>query len=252
MNSIGIADHDFSRLSVSQYRALASACNDWHPNPFSPHRDGPWHEGNFHLVLDGVMALLCRFDAGTVSEQQLLRGKDNDKRPGLNGLPSCHDTLSYWLYFQHHPGHELWKLLGQRYWSVEAYQCWHEQYNRTSASERFGRNGLAPSLRTFPKGGASGLVSEHVVPKKALKELLLQTRDRGTIESLLRLNLCCVVTGAQDGRLERACHPNPFDPWQRYRGKGIIMIHNPTWTDNEIDALLRNGLLSTRSIALIA
>jgi len=249
MNSLSQKDSDLSQLSVSEYRALASGYTTWDPNPFTSHPKGPWHERIFPAVLEGVVALLGRFDAGTVSEQQLLRGKDNDKRPGPNGLPLCHDTLSYWLYFQHHPGHELWKLLGQLYWSVDAYLSWLEQYNRTPPSQRFGKHGLVPSLKTFPKGGGNGLVSEHVVPKKSMKALLCRTRERSEIESLLLLNLCCVVTGAEDSRLERAAHPNLFEPWQRYCRKGIVMLHNPAWGDAEIEALLQNGLLSYRSIS---
>lgn len=249
MDSLNRKSHDFSQMSASDYRALASSCTAWDPNPFAPHTSGSWHETVFPKVVDGVIALLGRFDAGIVSEQQLLRGKDNDKRPGPNGLPLCCETLSYWLYIQHHPGHELWKLLGQEYWSVDAYLSWRDQYGRTPSSLRFGRDRLTPSLRTFPKGGPSGLVSEHVVPKKSMKALLCRTRERNEIESLLRLNLCCVVTGEEDNRLERACHPNSFEPWQRYCGKGIITLHNPAWTDKQIEALLRNGLLSARSIS---
>src|SRR5262245_36445623 len=102
-------------------------------------------------------------------------------------------------------------------------------------------------LKSFPKGGPNGLVSEHVVPKKELKKLLRHERDPKRIAALLQLNLCCVVTGSEDAMLERAGHPNPTDPWARYRGKGIILLHNPDWSDTEIEALLRHGLLSLRS-----
>jgi hypothetical protein len=241
-------DADPPRMSVEQYRNLTARCTGWTPNPFAPYPGGAWDVRAFPQVVDGVCALLARFDAGKVDERQLLRGKDNDKRIGPNGLPLCQDTLSHWLYFQHHKGDERWKLLGQRYWSVAAFLSWRAQYQATAPDQRLNRNDGMYSLRTFPKGGSNGLVSEHVVPKKAMKALLLPTRDEKRIGALLRLNLCCVVTSAEDSRLERDGHPDPIEPWRRYRGKGIILLHNPAWTDNETASLLRNDLLSVRSV----
>jgi hypothetical protein len=236
-------------MTVGEYRTLAKTVARWQPDPFTPYTKGAWHTHSFPQVVAGVTSLLSRFDAGDVSEHQLLRGKDNDKRPGPNGLPRCHDTLSYWLYFQHHPGHELWKLLGQVYWSVGAYLCWHDYYHRMAPDRRSSRTGAHPSLKTFPKKGLGGLISEHVVPKKAMKALLLRTRNRDEIEALLRLNLCCVVTSAEDRGLETAAHPSPSDPWARYRSTGIVMLHNPAWLDTEIESLLRNSLLDERSMS---
>ena len=92
-------------------------------------------------------------------------------------------------------------------------------------------------------------MSEHVVPKKEMKKLLVGTRDAAQIKAILGLNLCCVVTGDEDRRLQRDCHPDPMQPWLRYRGKGITVLHNPEWEDLEIEALLRHGLLSERSVA---
>lgn len=248
MTSLSGDDTDFRQLRVSDYRQLAARCAAWDPNPFVAHRDGAWETRAFPEVVKGVIALLARFDAGRVDRRQLLNGKDNDKRMGANGLPSCQDTLSHWLYYQHHKGDERWKLLGQRYWSVSALLSWRMQYNSTPLAQRFNRNDGRYATRTFPKQGPTGLVSEHVVPKKLMKTLLLPTRDQERISNVLRLNLCCVVTRAEDARLERDSHPIPTEPWRRYRGKGIILLHNPTWTDAEIEPLLRNGLLSPRSI----
>jgi hypothetical protein len=235
-------------MSVSEYRRLAAGCGGWNPDPFMSYPGGAWELQAFPQVVAGVGALLARFDACAVAERQLLRGKDNDRRPGPNGLPACQDTLSHWLYYQHHKGDERWKLLGQRYWSVSAFLSWHAQYLATAADRRLNRNDGKYAVRTFPKGGPAGLVSEHVVPKKEMKKLLLSTRDTQKIADVLRLNLCCVVTGVEDARLVRDRHPEPTAPWRRYRGTGIVMLHNPAWSDSEIAALLQNGLLSERSV----
>ena len=249
MNSAILGNFDCSLMSVSEYRRLAESCTVLNPNPFLPYPGGGWHERALPQVVSGVVALLDRFDSGKVDEQQLLRGKDNDKRPGPDGWPRCYDTLSYWLYFQHHPGHELWKLLGQRYWSVAAYSSWCANYERSEAGLQADPKVGRYPLKTFPKRGPGGLVSEHVVPKKKMKELLSYERNPQRIRALLQLNLCCVLTKVEDALLETASHPNPMEPWLRYRGNNITLLHNPGWTDMEIQALLRNGLLSFRSIA---
>ena len=227
-------------MDLPTYRTLAQAVPAaWVPNPFSLHPVGDWHTLMFDQVVAGVDALLDRFDRGQVSEAQLLRGKDNDSR-------KKHDTLSYWLYYQHHPGHEYWKLVGQRYWSIDAWLSWRAKCVELKA---MGYGGKKPGLATLPKrkrDGEAGLVSEHVIPKKTLKQLLL--RDRRNIADWLRSNLCCVVTRREDRRLVRDQHPNPRDPWCRYAGTGIILLHNPSWTDAEIEPLLKHGLLNDLSI----
>jgi hypothetical protein len=235
-------------MSVAEYRKLTAGCRSWDPNPYQFYVGGSWHSQAFPKVVDGVRALLARYDGREVDEQQLLRGKDNERRPGSSGRPRCEDTLSYWLYFQHHKGDERWKLLGQPYWSVPAWLSWRAYYAGMPPDRRSNRNDGRPSLGTFPKGGSDGLVSEHVVPKKVLKGLLLATRDREKIAALLKLNLCCVVTRAEDAQLPRDHHARPADPWHRYQGKGIVLLHNPAWTDDEIGRLLQQGLLRERSI----
>jgi hypothetical protein len=35
----------------------------------------------------------------------------------------------------------------------------------------------------------------------------------------------------------------------RYRGTGIVLLHNPDWTEDEIEPLLRHGFLSERSVS---
>lgn len=206
------------------------------PDPFFPHPDGPWHETHFDETVEGIRSLLMRYAAGQVSEHHLLKGKDNGRVK--------RDTLSYWLYFQHHLGHERWKILGQRYWSVQAYASFRDRFCATPEAKRHSSDGGA-SLATIPKrraDGDQGLLSEHVVPKKVMKRLLLD--PPGSIADLLRLNICAVVTLSEDRRLVRAGHIDPFNPWVRYAGTGIRFIENPSWTNAERADLARYDLIA--------
>jgi hypothetical protein len=216
-------------VSLAEYLDLAQLVRQqWDPDPFKTHPGGDWHGIHFEEVLVAVMELLRRFDAGEVPEAHLLGGKDNG--------PKKRDTLSYWLYYQHHPGSEYWKLMGQRYWSVSAWRAWRAWRDAGG--------------RSFPKrkrSGDSGLVSEHVVPKKVMKERICA--DRANVRLWLQRNLCCVVTVAEDGHLVRDTHPDAADPWLRYEGKGIVLLHNSAWNVEEIDTLLRHGMLDRSSVA---
>jgi len=117
------------------------------PDPFFPHPDGPWHQTHFDETVEGIRSLLMRYAAGQVSEHHLLKGKDNG--------PDKRDTLSYWLYYQHHPGHERWKILGQRNWSVEAYGSFRDRFYATPEAKRHSRDG-GPAPATIPKRRAVG------------------------------------------------------------------------------------------------
>jgi hypothetical protein len=209
-------------MTLSGYVKRSKAVGTLDPNPFQAHTDGPWHERNFQPVVNNVVSLLTRFRATEIDKHHLLHGKDNG--------PNKRDTLSYWLYYQHHPGSEKWKLMGQRYWSVEAWRSWREAGGGS-----------------FPKRGDRGLVSEHVVPKKVLKTLLIECDPSNCdyIRRLLELNLCCVVTRAEDKQLKRDKHPNVDDPWIRYAeaNNRITLIHNPYWIPAEVEPLLRHGLI---------
>jgi hypothetical protein len=89
-------------------------------------------------------------------------------------------------------------------------------------------------------------VSEHVIPKTVIKQRLLsEGRD---VETWLSRNLCCVVTRGEDRHLAASSHPDPADPWLRYRGSGIVLLHKPDWTEVEIEPLLRHGLVDERSV----
>jgi hypothetical protein len=147
-----------------------------------------------------------------------------------------HDTLNSWLYYQHHPGSEKWKLQGQHYWSVAAWRSW--------------RDWRASGNRSFPKRGCCGdlgLTSEHVVPKKVMQQLLLA--EGANIRFWLERNLCCVVTVAEHKRLPHDTHRDPADPWRRYSGWEIMLLNNPDWGEEEIVPLLRHGLLDRSSVA---
>jgi hypothetical protein len=101
---------------------------------------------------------------------------------------------------------------------------------------------LSPERLKGRKPPHCRLVSEHVVPKKVMKRLLLD--QPGSIADLLRLNICAVVTLAEDRRLVRADHDDPFDPWLRYAGTDIRFINNPIWTDSERADLDRYDLIA--------
>lgn len=237
-------------MNLTEYMAAAERVSTpWEPNPFASHPDGPWHERSLPEVAAGIAALLDRYDQGEVSERQMLHGKDNDKRLNEVGRPSCHDVLSHWLYYQHHPGDERWKLLGQRYWSIDAWLAWRAKYFGTPSSQRLNARDGRPHGSTFPKRSTDqerGLVSEHVIPKTVIKQRLLS--DRRDLETWLSRNLCCVVTRAEDRHLAASSHPDPAHPWLRYRGSGIVLLHNPDWTEVEIEPLLRHGLVDERSV----
>lgn len=220
----------------------------WDPDPYSPHPpDGPYHQHAFAEVVEGVHDLLRRYDSGTVERDHLLRGKDNG--------PRKRDTLNYWLFWQHHPQHERWKCLGQRYWSIAAWGAWREYFQSLPLKERFGRDGF-PALRSLPKPATlpvgrngSALVSEHVVPKKVMQSFLLPVRSRDDIAQVLRANLCCVVTRSENARLPPSWHPDQdkpikdLRPWNRYRGRGITVLEHAGWTFDEREALSEAGLL---------
>jgi hypothetical protein len=164
--------------------------------------------------------------------------------------------LNFWLFWQHHPQSERWKCLGQRYWSVAAWQVWRERFQSLPVGERFRRDGF-PAERSLPKPTrlsvdrrGSALVSEHVVPKKVMQTFLLRVRSREDIAQVLEANLCCVVTRDENSGLPASSHPDqgkPFEdlrPWNRYKGFGITLLDHPGWTSDEIEALSEAGLLA--------
>lgn len=207
------------------------------PQPYIYHPNGPWHSDVFPTIVKSVTELLDSFEAGQVPERHLLRGKDNGRcKCGRDKT----ETLSYWLYFQHHPGSERWKILGQRFWSIEAWRAWRDQYFSIEEDKRLNSRDGLPTLATIPKrkvAGERALLSEHVVPKKVLKGLLLERRH--PVPNVLALNHCAVVTRAEDRRLAISSHPDPFDPWRRYSETGIEIIESPDWTDRERNEVKR-------------
>jgi hypothetical protein len=215
-------------LSLEDYLAMArGAPKKWDPDPFQPHPDGDWIINHFESVVAGVTELLKRYADGEVARDLLLHGKDNDRKV-------MRDRLNFWLYYQHHPGSEKWKLLGQHYWSVGAWRAW--------------RDWRAAGNRSLPKRGSCGslgLTSEHVVPKKVMQQLLLA--EGADVRYWLERNLCCVVTVGENRCLPPQTHPKAEDPWLRHKGSGIVLLNNPDWSDEEIDLLFRHGLLDRSS-----
>ena len=63
-------------------------------------------------------------------------------------------------------------------------------------------------------------------------------------------NLGAVITIREDGRLrDKSTHPDPSNPWLRYKDKGIQFIPNPGWSDEERAELKHYGLLHKGEIA---
>ncbi len=200
------------------------------PNPFTDHPDGPWEARNRAAVEAKVVDALKNLNTGIIS-RSVFRN-DRDKRGAKR-----------WLWGQHHPPNERWKLLGRPYWSRSAYESWKEVFYSTPIEERFDRRGI-PHLRTFPKRskfGDLGLMHEHVVPQKVLLDWLDAGED--AVATILDHNIGAVITVGEDRRLPtRSTHMNPRDPWLRYHGSGIAFIENARWTDIERAALRRHGL----------
>lgn len=230
------------------------------PDPFFQHPHGPWHQCNEENVRRGLRQVLERFHNGELTEAQIMKGKDNGRCKKYH--TNKQDVMSYWLYFQHHPGNERWKLLGQRYWSVNAYESFKRQFLHLPVNERYSKTDHGPHLKSLPKrkkAGNEGLVSEHVVPKKAIKTYLVHGNEplETRIQYALKWNLCAVVTGEEDDRLLKDSHPDvqrenftkfsleAVDPWKRYKDTGITFIPNPYWTREEKEALKCYNLIAT-------
>lgn len=137
-----------------------------------------------------------------------------------------------------------------------AWQAWRQQSESLPPDERVNRSDGFPAERTLPKPSrlpvyarGSALVSEHVVPKKVLQRFLLRVRSRDDIARILRINLCCVVTRNENIELPSSWHADqdkPIEdvrPWNRYRGRSIVMLPNPQWSAEEKGALVEAGLL---------
>lgn len=216
------------------------------PNPFFPHPDGPWHETHFDEVVYGIKSVLEKYANNELSRDQICKGKDN----GYDRVwkTNKEEKINYWLYYQHHKGSERWKCLGQRYWSVQAYRSFRKKYFSFPENKRLNSRDKGPHQNTLPKRKAEqleGLVSEHVIPKRVMQDLLL--KNKWPIEELLTLNLCAVITLREDRKINelklRSSHPNPFKPLHRYKGTGIQFIPNPDWSFEEKTALEEYNLV---------
>ncbi len=205
-------------LSLAEYLELVRrAPKKWDPDPFTnPKSD--WQHDNFDKAVDGMEGLLKRLKGGEVTENDL---KQSDIKKATR-----ENTYSYWLYIGHHPHppRNPWKRLGQRYWSVEAW-------------------------RSYLERGDRDLALDHVVPKKIMWKCICA--DISTVRLWMERNLCCVVTASEHNhpRLRRNGHPDAADPWRRYEGTGIVLLHNQSWTQEQIETLHGHGLLDSSSLA---
>ena len=205
-------------VTLQEYRALAqNAPKQWEPDPFTNPR-GDWQRDHFKFedAVNGMTNLLKRVRSGEVTVEDL---KQSDFKKATR-----ENTYGYWLYIQHHPPKikNDWKRLGQRYWSVQAWASYRET-------------------------GDHGLELDHVVPKKTMWERILE--EPQNVRVWMERNLCCVLTVSQHNchHLSRTTHPKPEDPWVRYKGSGIVLLHNSRWTEKEIEPLLRHGLVNRSS-----
>ena len=202
-----------------------------HPNPFQDHPSGPWESQYRPRAEREVADALDRYRRGLISERGL---RDDKNRSGIK----------FWLWYMHHPPHEVWKKVGRPYWSVDAYGSWKRAYFALPESKRFARDG-GPSLPSIPRraAGDDWLIHEHVVPQKVLLDLLIAQAE--PVGRILDLNIGAVITRREDRTLPtRSSHPDSSDPWKRYAGTTIQFIPNPNWTSDQERALERHNLVA--------
>ena len=201
------------------------------PDPFQDHPEGAWEQRYRVRAEEAVADALARHRRGQISEKEL-RGDRNES------------GIKFWLWYMHHPPHEVWKKVGRPYWSVDAYESWKRAYFALPESKRLARDG-GPSLRTIPRtaAGDDWIIHEHVVPQKVLLDLLIHKGK--PVRETLDLNIGAVITKREDRTLPtRSSHPDPSDPWKRYAGTAIRFIPNPGWTGDQERALERYKLVA--------
>ncbi len=199
---------------MEDYLAMVQRAPErWNPDPFTNPK-GDWQRDHFEEAVKGMESLLNRLKSGEVTEEDLKRSDIKEA--------TRKNTYKYWLYIQHHPPppRNEWKRLGQRFWSVAAWRSYSERSDRD-------------------------LALDHVVPKKRMWERL--RADSSNVRLWMERNLCCVVTASEHRCLSRTDHPNETEPWRRYEGSGIVLLHSFRWTDLEREPLLRYGLLNHSS-----
>lgn len=201
-----------------------------YPDPFQPYTKGAWEQRKRPEALTAIRRALQRWRDGEISED-ILR---HDRNP---------DGIKVWLWLMHHPHNERWKNIGRPNWSLDAYLTWRRYYFAVPEEKRLASDG-APHLRTLPKeswAGEDGLHHEHVVPQSVSLKRLMAGHNP---ELVLACNVSAVITIRERDKLpSRATHPDPDNPWIRYRGTGIQMIENPSWSATERAALAQHDLL---------
>lgn len=199
------------------------------PDPFFSYPGGDWETAKRPEAIAAVEDAMRRHDDRLITRKALC----DEWSP---------EGIKFWLWFMHHRHSNRWKNLGRPYWSILAYTTWRRYYFAIPPGKRLARDG-GPAERTLQKrgkAGEDGLYHEHVVPQNQSLKLIIDERMPPAV--VLARNIGAVIT-VGESRLLPDVHPDPTDPWLRYRGTGIQFIENPRWTQEERDALIRYDLL---------
>lgn len=204
------------------------------PNPFFEYPGGDWETAMRPIAIAAVEDALVRYRHGLITRKELWGDKNKA-------------GIKYWLWYMHHKDGNRWKNLGRPYWSIVAYTTWRHYYFAEPPERRLASDGGAHerTLQKITKAKHEGLYHEHVVPQKTSFDLIM---DKGELPAVvLGRNIGAVITVGENVGLRRD-HPDPTDPWLRYKGSGIQFIENPKWTKAQRDALIRYDLLWDKSI----
>jgi hypothetical protein len=167
-------------------------------------------------------------------------------------LPKIHTGPSIRLDEQREPiGQCSWrwsemrgKYIGCPYWSVEAMRVLErvQAENPTCSPRELGELASSRSL------GDEQLQHAHVFSRKAWIELMtphLSWSDLDETELMARLDqycVACIVTYAENQQL-RGKEGIRKNPWMRYQGSSIRLVHNAHWPEPHKSWIADAGLL---------
>ena len=209
----------------------------WEPDPYAPLEDPPWEYQKRDEIERWVCDLMTAYHAGRIGWADFMADR--------GGLKEC-------LWRQHHQHDPRHKTLGRPFWSVRAYLEWAQEVAALPADACFRTDGTFSSRTVHAKAPDGKLRAflrhEHVVPKKALIDWLLEEPE--SVSEILGKNVCCVVARDEDtalNRTHRATHPDPRRPWKRYEGTGIRLLYNPDWPKDILEEVRAHGLIDEAS-----